>query len=66
MYKRYIRELRDSENKDYQIDKNYLNLKHLRDHYKQLIERSKINEIEECPQNYYKYAEMSYMTYIEK
>ena len=31
---RFIRELRDSDNKDFIVDKNFISLKHLRDHYR--------------------------------
>ena len=36
IFKKFVRELRDSENKDYIIDKNFLVLKHLKEFYKKI------------------------------
>jgi hypothetical protein len=35
IYKRFVRELRDSENKDFILDRNFLELKHFKERGKQ-------------------------------
>eukprot|EP00347_Sterkiella_histriomuscorum_P000937 403373955 len=57
LYKRFVRELRDTENKEYILDRNFLELKHFK-------EKSKL-EIQDDP-TILKYQTMSYINFLNK
>jgi hypothetical protein len=62
--KRFIRELRDPENRDFLIDKNYLQLKGLRDHYKKQMIENNLDQNNENNIKAAKFANISYMQYL--
>lgn len=57
IYKKFTRELRDSDNKDYMLDKNFLELKRLK-------EQGRLENVEDPA--ILKFQQMSYISYLNK
>ena len=57
LYKRFVRELRDQDNKDFVLDKNFLELKHLK-------EKAKTENIEDPA--VLKLSGLSYIEFLKK